>query len=156
MRESSKILIMKPPRRRDHSILDESFRYIMRIGDYFSSNVPKILFFGLNGFDIDTVFKVNFAQILFETEFNLYKKGRIIQGCDNFHANSTFMFSSSSANKTSISRCTIFKPKSKHPICSEFFRNALVKKIDIYKMIKSFYFERIISFTDSNKQISLN
>lgn len=148
IRESQITLIIK--HHSNVTIVDRSFRSIIKIGHYKPKYMLSIEFYDLKGFDIGALFGVNFNRILFETDFNLYRRGRIIKDCKDFiNSNSSgFIFYSSSAKTRYINEMSFLRPNNKYSICSLFFREAKINRLAFSYMIHSFYLKRLVSFTD--------
>ena len=78
------------PLKHSTKIVDESFG-AFQLGHY-TSFYFTLHFIDLRGFDIESKIEVRNLWMEFFIDFNLYKRGRLVKGCEDFSQNSTFIF----------------------------------------------------------------
>lgn len=137
-------------------IVDESFG-VFKLAEYFNhENTLQI--FNLKGFDIESQINVsvNFKDIYFYSRFDLYKNNRLVKDCRDFEAANSRGFILHSIIfvpgyghlHTLLYTLILVKPKSTHPICPLFFRNALIFQLSIQYLVKSYYMKNVIMFSN--------
>ena len=119
----------------------------------------NIGFTNLNGIDIETVVDLkNINSIVFYSEFNLYKRNRLVTGCHDFlniSNSSRFIFRLKSPIEKNFN-LYFLNTNNKYPICSLFFRNALIYILSLFFMVNSYFVKNVVSFSDPTWKINNN
>lgn len=130
------------------------------MGLFFRDNGLRELwnsFAGFNGFkgvDIASTIEFNMsASFEYQGTFDLYVKGRLVKNCDDYVKSNAstrgFIFTiNQKYSYVSGFDLTFIRPSSRVPVCSLFFRHSRINSITFERMIHSFYFKSMITFTD--------
>lgn len=142
-----------------HRIVNDSFG-VFDLANMLATahdSAVNLIILNLNGFDIDSSFVADFTNTLlqFHTDFNLFEKNRLLRGCRDFFANND----SSQSRREFIFRgelnlFAIYRPQARHPVCSEFFRNAKIQLYFVYTMASSFYMKNTLTYSNPLDPVS--
>lgn len=165
MQESILIFAIKQSAR--WQIVNCSFR-VFKLGEIFKDqrDAISLMFLYAKGFDIDSRINVNFFNTLtFYSEFNLYRQNRLVRGCNDFSRSQPPGFIFYQTLETQLLYLRIIRPKSSHPICSDFFNGSFLEYFTLTYVAESFFTSNTLSFEDPlvkspnnglNKQQRLN
>lgn len=106
---------------------------------------------GFKGFDIESIIELKSSSKLeIRGSFNIYARNRLVKTCEDFlNFNTSGFIFDTKEDSESIPMIKLFRPESKHPVCPLFFRHARIEYLEIDYMIKSFYFESMLTFGKS-------
>lgn len=133
-----------------HQIIDDSFGIFKLKYNFFAK--VNVRFLNSKGFDIDStidLYEKNVGLAEFYTDFNLYKKNRLIKSCHDFNQTKSrgFVFRFFRNGKQQfLPSLRIFKPKNSAPICSMFFQHARLNMLELNYMVNSFYLNNLVNF----------
>ena len=104
-----------------------------------------LTFMRVKGFDIESTIYLNdgFDRLGFVSEFNLYKKNKIVKSCHDFLGSNSsgFIFKKMDKINKWISRFKVLKiRKNIYPVCLLFFRHARIDYFRIDQMVNSYFF----------------
>lgn len=108
------------------------------------------------GFDIRSSILLNYSlvtEIVFDKRgLNLYANDRLLRNCeDDDNESMKFIFQINHKYPNSLN-LTLHRAGSKYPVCSLFFRNALIDQLKFLYLINSFYLKSIVTFCDAKNQ----
>lgn len=130
-------------------IVDKSFE-VFKLRRYNTMRVLYLNFLKVNGFDIESSIALNdenYYILKFYSGFNLYKRKRLVNDCQDYNAADSnhshgFIF------RKYVSWFWIVQPKSIHPICTLFFRNTLIATFYLEFLVNTYFKRYMVTFTD--------
>lgn len=138
---------LKPTDRR--TIVNDSFG-IFNLGMHTPKHLLlNLMFLQLKGFDIESKIPTSVMSVSFNTDFNLYKRNRLVTSCSDFLNSTSQGFIFKSARSFGF---VIIRPKAVHPVCSLFFGHARLENIVLSHMIHSYFLNNILTFIDSTSE----